>query len=195
VRRAPAFFALLSLHHRTLRDVVRVQHPAQQPLPFPYVVAVASGIADALAAAASVGVVHLDVNADNVMVDDAEAIDFEAAQRGAAVDYSRLVRRFERPPVAVVVDWGSALHVTTDKVLRVSVDDRGQLSLRDGAAPWGSHRHASPELFIEWKRAHDELERAKAAVSHAREAMAAAVEREYSCGYRCVSLPCDVRLS
>ena len=46
--RVPTYFRLLSLHHRTLRDTVRVQHPRQRPLPFRYVIAVVSGIADAL---------------------------------------------------------------------------------------------------------------------------------------------------
>ena len=191
-RRVPAFFSLLSLHHRTLKDTVRVQHPEQRPLPFPYIIAVVSGIADALAAAAVVGVVHLDMKEDNVMVDDPEAMDFEVKQRAAApaatadamvVDYSKLIRRFERQPVAVVIDWGVAMPFEDDLVLRVrvrSVDGRSMLALPDGYQPWGNGSHAGPELHMEWKRASDELERAKVAVVQAHQAKAAAVERTYS---------------
>ncbi len=182
----PAFFSLLSLHHRTLKDTIRVQHPEQRPLPFRYVIAVVSAIADALAAAVGVGVVHLDMKEDNVMVDDPEAMDFEAKQRAAApagtadamvVDYSKLIRRFERQPVAVVIDWGVAMPFEGDLVLRVParvVEGKLVMALPDGGLPWGNPRHASPELQVEWKRASDELERAKVAVVQAYQAKTAA---------------------
>jgi serine/threonine protein kinase len=181
-QRVPACFSLLSLHHRTLKDTVRVQHPEQRPLPFRYVIAVVSGIADALAAAAGVGVVHLDMKEDNVMVDDPEAMDFEAEQRAAApagtadamvVDYSKLIRRFERQPVAVVIDWGVAMLFEGGLVRTAmvrSVAGTSELALPDGFQPWGNGTHASPELHIEWKRASDELERAKVAVVQAYQA-------------------------
>ncbi len=173
--RVPTFFYLLSLHHRTLKDTIRDRHPEQRPLPFPYVVAVVSGIADALATAASVGVVHLDIKDDNIMVDDPEAMDFEVKQRAAApagtadaivVDYSKLIRRFEEPPETVVVDWGVAMQFDDEWVLRVPVVN-GKLVPPDDAQLWGNPSHASPELQLEWKRAGDELERAKARVREA----------------------------
>ncbi len=197
--RVLAFFSLLPLYHRTLKHVVRLQHPKQRPLPFRYVIAVVSGIADALAAAAAVGVVHLDMKEDNVMVDDAESMDFEAAQRVAApagdadtmdVDYSQCIRRFERPPVAVVVDWDVAMPFEDDFILQVpvrTVDGRQVLSLPDGVLPWGNGSHASPELHIEWKRASDALERAKVAVVQAFQAKTAAVDRTWSCVFGCLS--------
>ncbi len=169
----PTFFYLLSLHHRTLLDTVRDQHPQQRPLPFPYVIAVVSGIADALEAAAGVGVVHLDIKNDNIMVDDPEAMDFEAEQIAAGatvVDYSRLIRRFERPPVAVVVDWGCALHFDAAWVLRVPTIG-GKLELPDGAQSWGNPRHVCPELYISLQRANAELAAAKRAVTLAHQAM------------------------
>jgi hypothetical protein len=182
--RVPTFFYLLSLHHRTLKDTVRVQHPEQRPLPFPYVIAVVSGIADALATAASVSVVHLDIKEDNVMVDDPEAMEFEAGQRAAApagtadamaVDYRQCFRRFEEPPEAVVVDWGVGMQFDDEWVVRVPVVD-GKLATRDGAQLWGNPAHASPELQLEWGRAGDELERAKGRVREAHQAKAAAME-------------------
>jgi len=180
--RVPTFFYVLSLHHRTLKATVRVQHPEQRPLPFRYVIAVVSGIADALAAAANVGVVHLDIKDDNIMVDDPEAMDFEAEQIAAGatvVDYSKLIRRFEEPPEAVVVDWGVGMQFDDEWVLRVRVVD-GKLAPPDGAQLWGNPAHASPELQVEWKRAGDELERAKGRVREAHQAKAAAVERTSS---------------
>jgi serine/threonine protein kinase len=180
--RVPTFFYLLSLHHRTLKDTVRVQHPGQRPLPFRYVIAVVSGIADALAAAANVGVVHLDIKDDNIMVDDPEAMDFEAEQIAAGatvVDYSKLIRRFEEPPEAVVVDWGVGMEFDDEWVLRVPVVD-GKLAPPDGAQLWGNPAHASPELHLELKRADDELKLAKTRVREAYQAKAAAVARTYS---------------
>jgi hypothetical protein len=180
--RVPTFFYLLSLHHRTLKDVVRVQHPLQRPLPFRYVIAVVSGIADALATAASVAVVHLDMKEDNIMVDDPEAMDFEAEQIAAdatVVDYTKLIRRLEEPPEAVVVDWGVGMQFDDEWVVRVLVVD-GKLAPPDGAQLWGNPAHASPELQVEWKRACDELERAKGRVREAHQAKAVAVERTYS---------------
>jgi hypothetical protein len=109
-------------------------------------------------------------------------MDFEAKQRAAApagtadamvVDYSKLIRRFERQPVAVVIDWGVAMLFDDSLVLRVPVrivDGRLMLALPDGFQPWGNGNHASPELHIEWKRASDELERAKVAVVQAYQA-------------------------
>ena len=179
-RRVPAFFSLLSLHHRTLKDTIRVQHPEQRPLPFPYIIAVVSGITDALAAAAVVGVVHLDMKEDNVMVDDPEAMDFEAEQIAAdatVVDYSQCIRRFEEPPEAVVVDWGTAMQFDGEWVLRVTAVG-GSLTLPEGAQPWGNPAHASPELHLEWKRAEDELERAKVAVVQSNQAKTAALQRK-----------------
>jgi hypothetical protein len=123
---------------------------------------------------------------DNVMVDDPEAMDFEAKQRAAApagtadamvVDYSKLIRRFERQPVAVVIDWGVAMPFDDSLVLRVPVrivDGKLVMALPDGGLPWGNPRHASPELQVEWKRASDELERAKVAVVQANQAKTAA---------------------
>ncbi len=180
--RVPTFFYLLSLHHRTLKDTVRVQHPQQRPLPFRYVIAVVSGIADALATAANVNVVHLDMKEENVMVDDPEAMDFEAEQIAAdvaTVDYSNCIRRFEEPPEAVVVDWGVGMQFDDEWVVRVPVVD-GKLAPPDGAQMWGNPAHASPELQVEWKRAGDELERAKGRVREAHQAKAAAVERTFS---------------
>ncbi len=173
VTRMPAFFFLLSLHHRKLVDVISTVHPLQGPLPFRYVIAIVSGIADALEAAAEQGVVHLDMKEDNVMVDDPEAMDFEAEQRAAArggpetadsmvVDYSKLIRRFERPPVAVVIDWGIAKAFGMDgwvwRVPARTVDSMWTLALPDKAQPWGNHLHASPELHMEWTRAREQLE-------------------------------------
>ncbi len=178
----PAFFYLLSLHHRTLQDVVLAQHPLQRPLPFRYVIAVVSGIADALAAAADVGVVHLDIKEDNVMVDDPEAMDFEAEQiavDATVVDYRQCHRRFEEPPEAVVVDWGTAMQVDEQWVVAVTAVG-GNLALPEGAQPWGNQHNAGPELHIEWKRANDELERARVAVSQAYRAKIAAEQRVYS---------------
>jgi serine/threonine protein kinase len=192
VRRVPAFFYLLSLHHRTLLDVVRDQHPEQRPLPFPYVVAVVSGMADALEVAAENGVVHLDIKEDNVMVDDAESMDFDAAQRAAAppgeastlvVDFRACVRRFERPPVAVVIDWGVAMQFDGEWVLRVPCVD-GELSLPEGSQPWGNGSHAGPELHMEWKRASDEVATARLAVAQAYRAKNAAEQRTCCCHRR-----------
>jgi serine/threonine protein kinase len=189
VTRVPTFFYLLSLHHRTLLDTVQGLHPLQRPLPFRFVIAVISGIADALEAAANVGVVHLDIKEDNVMVDDPEAMDLEAEQRAAApsdvadtmvVDYSKCIRQFERPPTAVVIDWGVAMQFEGEWVLRVparTVDGRVVLALPEGAQPWGNGHHACPELHIEWKRASDELERAKGAVAVAFQVKTAAEQR------------------
>jgi serine/threonine protein kinase len=182
LRRVSAFFYVLSLHHRTLQDVVLVQHPEQRPLPFRYVIAVVSGIADALEAAAEEGLVHLDMKEDNVMVDDPEAMDFEAEQIAAdatVVDYRQCHRRFEEPPEAVVVDWGVGMQFDDEWVLRVPVVD-GKLVPPDDAQLWGNPAHASPELQVEWKRAGDELERAKGRVREAHQAKAAAVERTSS---------------
>jgi serine/threonine protein kinase len=189
---------LLSLHHRTLLDVVRVQHPEQRPLPFRYVIAVVSGIADALEAAAHVGIVHLDIKADNIMVDDPEAMDFEAAQRAAApadtadamvVDYSKLIRRFERQPVAVVIDWGVAMLFEDDLILNVPVRKvSGRVTLappNDGAPTWGNGAHVSPELHMEWRCAEAELDRAKVAVLQANQARTAAMQRTYSASRWC----------
>jgi hypothetical protein len=184
--RVPTFFYVLSLHHRTLQDTVRVQHPEQRPLPFRYVIAVVSGIADALATAASVAVVHLDIKEDNIMVDDPEAMDFEAEQIAAdatVLDYSKLIRRFEEPPEAVVVDWGVGMQFDDEWVVRVPariVDGKLVMALPDGGLPWGNPRHASPELQLEWKRASDELEGAKGRVREAHQAKEAAVERTSS---------------
>jgi hypothetical protein len=200
--RVPTYFRLLSLHHRTLRDTVRVQHPRQRPLPFRYVIAVVSSIADALAAAAAVGVVHLDMNEDNVMVDDPEAMDFEAEQLAAdatVVDYRQCIRRFEEPPEAVVVGWETVMHFDDEWVVRVPVVD-GRLMPPDDAMSWGNPAHTSPELQVEWKRTSDELERAKAAVVQAYQVKAAAVQGASSvclargkcfvnvCGPRCLLL-------
>ncbi len=204
----PASFLLLSLHHRTLTDVVRVQHPLQRPLPFRYVIAVVSGIADALEAAANVGVVHLDIKEDNIMVDDPEAMDFEAEQRATAppdtadamvVDYSRFLRRFERPPVAVVISWQTAMPFDDDLVLRVpvrSVDGRVMLAHPEGAQLWGNPAHASPELQIELRRASDELDRAKVAVVQANRAKFVAEQGASSmraAHMSCVAHPCYFR--
>jgi hypothetical protein len=172
----PAFFYLLSLHHRTLVKTVSEQHPEQRPLPFRYVVAIVSGLADALEAAAKAGVVHLDIKSDNVMVDDPEAMDFEAEQRDV-VDYRKLVRRFERPPVTVVIDWGVAMHFNGDWVHVVTVGGDGRLALADGAQPWGNASHACPELHLEWKRANDALAAANIAVAQAHRAKTEAAQR------------------
>jgi hypothetical protein len=181
--RVPTFFYLLSLHHRTLKDVMAVQHPEQRPLPFHYVVAVVSGVADALAAAANVGVVHLDMKDDNIMVDDPEAMEFEAEQIAArhatgaadstAVDYSQCLRRFERQPVAVVVDWGVAMQFDGPWAVVVPVVD-GKLSPPDGAQLYGNIAHASPELQIESARAEAALAAAKVAVAQTYQAKTAA---------------------
>ncbi len=188
VRRVPAFFYLLSLHHRTLLDTVQVQHPRQRPLPFRYVIAVVSGIADALEEAARVGVVHLDIKEENIMADDPEAMEFEAELRAAAppdsahalvVDYSTLIRWFERQPVAVVIDWGVAMHFEAEWKLVVRVDATGTLALPEGAQPWGNPAHAGPDLHLEWARAHHALERAKDIVREAHQAKTAAVARTY----------------
>jgi serine/threonine protein kinase len=191
VRRVPAFFYVLSLHHRTLLDTVLVQHPLQRPLPFRYVIAVVSGIADALEAAADVGVVHLDMKEDNVMVDDPEAMDFEAEQIAAdatAVDYRQCHRRFEEPPEAVVVDWGTAMQFVDEWVVVVPAVS-GSLTLPEGAQPWGNQHHASPELCMEWKRASEELERANVAVAQAFRAKTTA-ERGASSVFRCLCETC-----
>jgi hypothetical protein len=188
VKRVPTFFYLLSLHHRTLKDVVLTQHPDQRPLPFRYVIAVVSGIADALEAAADVGVVHLDMKEDNIMVDDPEAMDFEAervvADAEIVVDYSQCHRQFERPPVTVVIDWGVAMHFSGEWTLRAAVHTNGgrvTLALPDGAQPWGNGSHASPELHTAWKRGHDELERAGIEAQRAHQAMRDAMERTCLC--------------
>ncbi len=202
VMRVPTYFHLMSPHHRTLKDVVRVQHPEQRPLPFRYVVAVVSGIADALEAAANVGVVHLDIKEDNIMVDDPEAMEFEAEQIAAdatVVDYRQCIRRFEEPPEAVVIDWGTAMQFDDDLVLRVPVrivDGRVMLALPEGAQPWGNGSHASPELHIEWNRASDELERAKVAVVQANRAKITAEQGASSvraAHTSCVAHPCCFR--
>jgi hypothetical protein len=179
-QRVPAFFYLLSLHHRTLDNILRVQHPEQRPLPFRYVVAVVCGIADALEAAAGVGVVHLDMKEDNVMVDDQEAMEFEAEQIATAastvhVDFGKCVRRFEKPPVAVVVDWGCALHFDAEWVLRVGVFD-GKLVLPFEGRLWGNPSHASPELVISLRSASDELQVASVAVARAYRAKTVALQ-------------------
>jgi serine/threonine protein kinase len=192
LRRVSAFFYVLSLHHRTLQDVVLVQHPEQRPLPFRYVIAVVSGIADALEAAADVGVVHLDMKEDNVMVDDPEAMDFEAEQIAAdatTVDYSKLIRRFEEPPEAVVVDWGTAMQFVDEWVVVVPTTS-GSLTLPEGAQPWGNQHHASPELCVEWRRATVELERATVAVAQAYRSKTAAEQGESSMFVVCVVSVC-----
>ncbi len=137
-----------------------MQHPEQRPLPLRYVVAIVSGIADALAAAAAVGVVHLDICEENIMVDDAEAMAFEAEQRAAVplgvadattVDYSHLHRRFERPPVAVVTGWDAGRYWNPQNpdafTLRWRNRDFRRLEGRD--APWHDRRRESLELELE----------------------------------------------
>ncbi len=64
-------------------------------------------------------------------------------------------------------------------VLRVTAVG-GSLTLPEGAQPWGNPAHASPELHLEWKRAEDELERAKGRIREAHQAKAAAMERTSS---------------
>jgi hypothetical protein len=210
VWRAPALFYLRSLPHRTLRDVVQ----GQRPLPLRYVVAIVSGIADALAAAAAVGVVHLGICEENIMVDDQEATDFEAEQRtavplGAAdapmMDYSHLHRRFERPPVAVVTGWDGGIYWDPEESRNPGAAAFSLLWRRGSSrcplegldvpwrdrSCWSSQKpplndpsRASPELEVEWKRAREALEQADVAVAQAREAVAAAVQRAYCT--RCV---------
>jgi hypothetical protein len=178
VTRVPAHFYLLSLHHRTLSDVLRRQHP----LPFNFVVAIVSGIADALEAAASKGVVHLNMSADNVMVDEPEMVAYEADRRHAAgaaaggdgglaegidVEYSECIRRFEEPPVAVVTNWGASMvfdAAAAKWVLRVPTA-QGRLSLT--GQPWGSDKHADPELHISLARVRGVLAAGKAAADAA----------------------------
>jgi hypothetical protein len=190
VKRAPGLFYLLPLHHRTLKEVVRVQHPEQRPLPFRYVVTVISSIADALEAAARVGVVHLDIQEENVMVDDPESMAFDAEQRAAAppdtadelvVDFSKCRRRYERPPAAVVVGWTAAKAFDADAawVVHVPVVD-GNLTLPDRSQPWGNAYLASPELQVEWRRAAHELERAKVGVCQAYQAKTSAANRTFN---------------
>jgi hypothetical protein len=131
---------------------------------------------------------------DNVMVDDPEAMDFEAEQIAAdatVVDYSKLIRRFEEPPEAVVVDWGTAMPFDGEWVLRVQariVDGRLMLALPEGAQPWGNQQHASPELCMEWRRANDELDRAKAVVTRAYRAKTTAEQGVCSLFAVCVGL-------
>ncbi len=84
--------------------------------------------------------------------------------------------------MAVVVDWGAAMQFDDEWVLRVQariVDGRWMLALPEGAQPWGNQHHASPELCMEWKRANDELERAKAVVVRAYRAKTTAEEGVY----------------
>ncbi len=192
----PAHFYLLSLHQRTLSDVLRRQHPLQMPLPFNFVVAIVSGIADALEAAASKGVVHLNMSADNVMVDEPEMVAYQSVRRRAAaagavavaaggdggiaedidVEYSACIRRFEEPPVAVVTNWGASMvfdhAAAAEWVVRVPTE-RGRLVL--AGQPWGSEKHACPELHTSLARA-SELTPFNAVVHAARQAMVSAVK-------------------
>jgi serine/threonine protein kinase len=169
VQRVPTFFYVLSLHHRTLKDVVQRQHPLQRPLPFSFVVAIVSGVADALAAAASKGVVHLDLKSDNIMAGGGD-VDPNA---DVDVDYSECIRRFEEPPVAVVIDWGMAMQFDAASEWKLHVPTvRGRLAL--GAQPWGNGEHAGPELHMALKRATSDLEAARDAVDAALQAMNAA---------------------
>jgi serine/threonine protein kinase len=190
----PAHFYLLSLHHRTLSDVLRRQHPLQTPLPFSFVVAIVSGIADALEAAASKGVVHLNMSADNVMVDEPEMVAHEADRRRAAaagavavaaggdggiaedidVEYSVCIRRFEEPPVAVVTNWGASMvfDVAASKWVLPQAQLRDRLMAI--GQPWSSNKHAAPELHIALARAKSELTPLKDVSDAAQHAIASA---------------------
>jgi hypothetical protein len=174
VQRMPAHFYLLSEPRCTLKSVVQSLHPLQQPPPFKFVIAIISSIADALALAASKGVVHLNMDADSVMVEepDSEFMAHEAKQLG--VESSKCLRRFEQPPVAVVVNWATAMYLDAacEWVLQVPIV-HGKLVL--AAPPWGSDEHVCPELHMSLKRAKSDLAAMSDAVITARNAMVAAL--------------------
>ncbi len=98
-----------------------------------------SDVAKALSAALAANIVHMDVSADNVMVDDAVAVGTE--------------------PRAVLTDFGCAKELSPDSTLTVALAHTRTFSLEGDKS-----RHA-PELFIELEAAKREVRATAARVA------------------------------